>query len=161
MAVLPILPANDPILRQRSKRVRNIDSSIERLIDDMFDTMHETGGVGLAAPQVGVLLRVIIIELPGDDPIALINPEIIKRSGEQEVREGCLCLPGYRGKVKRPLKVTAKGKDRNGKDTRIKAAGLLAEALDHEIDHLNGILYIDHLESMEKLERIEGEEGLI
>ena len=161
MAVLPILPANDPILRQRSKRVRNIDSSIERLIADMFDTMHEEGGVGLAAPQVGVLLRVIIIELPGDDPIALINPEIIKRSGEQRVTEGCLCLPGYRGKVKRPLKVTAKGKDRNGKDTRIKAAGLLAEALDHEIDHLNGILYIDHLESMEKLERIEGEEGLI
>ena len=155
MAVLPILPANDPILRQRSKRVRNIDSSIERLIDDMFDTMHETGGVGLAAPQVGVPLRVIIIELPDEEPIALINPEIIKRSGEQEVTEGCLCLPGYRGKVKRPLKVTAKGKDRNGKDTRIKAVGLLAEALDHEIDHLNGILYIDHLESIEELEMIE------
>ena len=161
MAVLPIIPGNDPLLHQRSKRVRRIDSSIERLIDDMLDTMHEAGGVGLAAPQVGVLLRVIVIELPGEDPIALIDPEIIKSSGEQEVTEGCLCLPGYKGKIKRPLKVTAKGKDRNGKLVRIKGEGLLAEALEHEIDHLNGILYIDHLESIEKLERIESEEGLI
>ena len=152
---MPILPASDPLLRQRSKKVSRIDSSIERLIDDMIETMHDAGGVGLAAPQVGVLLRVIVIELPGEELIALINPEIVKRAGEQEVTEGCLCLPGYKGELKRSQTVTVKGRDRNGKMVRIRGEGLMAEALEHEIDHLNGTLYIDHLESMDRLERIE------
>ena len=155
MAVLPILPADDPRLREKAKRVSRIDDSIQRLIDDMLETMHSFSGVGLAATQVGVPLRVIVIELPGEELVSLINPEIVKRSGEQTVEEGCLCLPGYRGEIKRSLSVVVKGRNRQGKVVRIKGEGLLAQALEHEIDHLNGILYIDHLESMDQLHKIE------
>ncbi len=132
-----------------------IDGSIQRLIDDMIETMRDAGGAGLAAPQVGVPLRVIVIELPGEEPFALINPEVVRRSGEREVIEGCLCVPGYRGSIKRSLSVTVKGQNRDGKLVRIKATELLAQALEHEIDHLNGMLYIDHVESMDKLYHIE------
>jgi peptide deformylase len=157
MAVIPIRTLPDPILRQKAKKIPGIDNSIRRLIDDMIDTLYEANGAGLAAPQVGIPLRLIVIHLPDEDSeeIVLINPEIIKRSGEREVTEGCLSIPGYTGKVKRAVTVTAKGRDENWKEVRIKADELLAQALEHEIDHLNGVLYIDHLESPENLTRIE------
>jgi len=156
MAVLPIchLP-HDRVLRQKAKKVPAIDASIERLIDNMIETMQQAKGVGLAAPQVGVSLRVIVLQMPGEQPTVLINPEIVERAGEQDVTEGCLSVPGYYGEIRRPAEVVVKGKDRWGKAIRIKASGLMAEALEHEIDHLNGILYIDHVESPEKLHEIE------
>ena len=158
MTFIPIRVLPDPILRQKSKRVRTIDSSIKKLIEDMRETMHATGGVGLAAPQIGVPLRVIVIGMPEEEDIALINPEVVRRKGERLVSEGCLSVPGYFGEIKRAESVTVKGLDPNGKEIRIKANELLAEALEHEIDHLNGVLYIDHLESMDKLRKIEPEE---
>jgi len=150
---------NDPVLRQKAKRVPNIDSSIQQLIDDMVETMRQANGVGLAAPQVGMPLRVVVLQMPGEEPIAIINPEIVKRAGEREVTEGCLSLPGYAGEIKRSVSVTIKGRDRQGKTIRIKATGLMAQTLEHELDHLNGILYIDHIESQDKIHKIETETG--
>lgn len=158
MAIIPIRVVPDPILRQKSKRVRSIDGSIQKLISDMIETMHSAPGVGLAAPQVGIPLRVAVIGLPEQEDIVLINPKIVRKSGERLVNEGCLSLPGYVGEVKRAVSVTVKGRDQNGKEIRIKADELLAQALEHEIDHLNGVLYIDQLESMDKLRKIEPEE---
>ena len=109
----------------------------------------------LEAPQIGVPLRLVVLQMPGEEPIALINPEIVKRTGEQEVTEGCLSVPGYYGEIKRSASVTVKGKDRNGKTIRIRAEGLMAEALEHEIDHLDGKLYINHVEDTAKLHKIE------
>lgn len=157
MAVLPIILYPDSSLRQKSKRVRNIDGSIQRLIDDMVETLHHVRGAGLAASQIGVPLRVIVIELPGEETLALVNPQIVKRSGERTVGEGCLSIPGYRGEIKRSAKVTAKGLDRRGREVRIRGEELMAQALEHEIDHLNGVLYVDYLESMEKLSKVEAE----
>jgi len=158
MAIIPIRIAPDLVLRQKSKRVRNIDGSIRKLISNMLETMHSVSGVGLAAPQIGVPLRVIVIGLPGEEDIALVNPGLVRRKGERLINEGCLSIPGYVGEVKRAESVTVKGRDPNGKEIRIKADGLLAQALEHEIDHLNGVLYIDYLESMDKLRKIEPEE---
>ncbi len=156
MAILPICHfPDDSVLKQKAKRVSRIDSSIQRLIDDMVETIRQANGVGLAAPQVGVPLRVIVVQMPGEEPIAIINPKIVKRAGEQEVTEGCLSIPGYFGEIKRSASVTVKGQDQQGKAIRIKATGLMAEALEHEIDHLNGILYIDHVDSQDKLHKIE------
>jgi peptide deformylase len=157
MAIIPIRIAPEPILRQKSKRVRTIDGSIQRLVDNMIETMHSASGVGLAAPQVGVSLRVIVIGMPEEEEIALINPEIVRRSGERWVTEGCLSIPGYFGEIKRAQLVRVKGRDLSGKEIRIKGEELLAQALEHEIDHLNGVLYIDHLESTDKLHKIEPE----
>jgi peptide deformylase len=158
MAILPLAMMDNPVLHQKAKRVRRIDGSIQKLIDDMIETMHHIGGAaGLAAPQVGVPLQVVVIELPGEDVITLINPEVVKRWGERDVTEGCLSLPGYRGEIKRSESVTVKGRDRRGKEIRLKADGLLAQALEHEIDHINGVVYIDHLESRNKLHKIEPE----
>jgi peptide deformylase len=159
MAVLQMRVYPDPVLRQKAKRVTKVDRRVSQLIDDMIDTMHATGGVGLAAPQVGVSLRIAVIELPSEETIVLVNPEIVKRSGEMEVTEGCLSLPGYRGDIKRSTKVTVKGLDQHGRETRIRGEGLLAEALEHEIDHLNGMLYIDHLDSIDDLEKVTSSEG--
>lgn len=164
MAVLPLRFAPDPILRQKAKRLSNIDASIERLIDEMLETLPAVSGLGLAAPQVGVSLRLAVIQMPEDEngeegeEIILINPEIVKKSGERIVDEGCLSIPGYRGELKRSVSVTVKARNRQGKEFRLKATELLAQALEHEIDHLNGILYIDHLESQDKLFRIEPED---
>ena len=156
MAILPIYHfPDDSALRQKAKRVSRIDRSIRRLIDDMVETMQQAHGVGLAAPQVGVPLRVAVLQMPGEEPVAIINPQIVKRAGEQEVTEGCLSIPGYVGEIKRSASVTVKGQDRQGKALRIKATGLMAEVLEHEIDHLNGILYIDHVESPDDLYRVE------
>ena len=160
MAVRPIRLLGDPVLRQRAKRVPQIDASIQRLIDDMIDSMREASGVGLAAPQIGVPLRVIVIEVPDEEVVALVNPEIVKRSGQRRLDEGCLSIPGYRAEVSRSLSVVVKGMDRQGRPVRIKAKDdLLAHALEHEIDHINGVLYIDHLEGLEELIRIEPEPG--
>ncbi len=159
MAIIPIRIAPDPVLRQKSKRVRSIDGSIQKLISDMIETMHSAPGAGLAAPQVGIPLRVIVIGIPEQEDIALINPQIVRRRGERLVNEGCLSVPGYVGEVKRSTSVTVKGRDQNGREIRIKADELLAQALEHEIDHLNGVLYIDRLESMDKLRKIEPAEA--
>lgn len=158
MAILSIRVLPEPILRQKSKRVRVIDGSIQRLISNMIETMHSTGGVGLAAPQLGTPLRVIVIGMPEQEDIVLINPEVVRRSGERLVDEGCLSVPGYIGEIKRAEIVRVKGRDQNWKEIRIKANELLAQVLEHEIDHLNGVLYIDYLESMDKLRKIEPEE---
>lgn len=158
MAVIPIRVLPDPVLRQKSKRIRNIDGSIQRLIDNMRETMHSARGVGLAAPQVGASLRLIIVGIPEEEEIVLINPQIVRRAGERLVDEGCLSVPGYVGQIKRAQSVTVKGRDQNGREIRIKADELLAQALEHEIDHLNGVLYIDHLDSMDNLRKITPEE---
>jgi peptide deformylase len=145
----------DPVLRQKAKRISQINDSIQNLIDDMIETMRQARGVGLAAPQVGASLRVIVVQMPKEEPIVIINPEIIERDGVQEVTEGCLSVPGYYGELQRSAAVTVRGQDRRGKKIKIKGTGLLAEALEHEVDHLNGILYIDHVESNLKLHKIE------
>jgi peptide deformylase len=159
MAILPIRKLPDPVLRQKAKKISGVDASIRRLIDDMVETMHEASGVGLAAPQVGVSLRMVVICLPDEDAneIVLINPEIIKKSGEREIEERCLSVPGYAGQVKRSLSVTVKGRDENWKEVRIKGGDLLAQALEHEIDHLNGILYVDRIDDPDKLKKLESE----
>ena len=151
MTVIPIRLAPDPVLRIKAKRVKVFDNSLHRLIEDMIETMHEAGGVGLAAPQVGVPLRVVVIGIPEEEDIVLINPQILTKFGERIVDEGCLSIPGYVGEVKRAVTVTVKGKAPNGKEIRITGEEMLAHALEHEIDHINGILYIDHLESPDKL----------
>jgi len=159
MAVLPIHAVPDPVLKQKAKKVHAIDRSIKKLIRDMLETMHDVPGrVGLAAPQVGVPLRVVVIGIPEEDDLVLINPEIVRRRGERLIDEGCLSVPGYFGQMKRAEAVTVKGRDQNGKEIRVKAEGLLAQALEHEIDHLNGTLYIDHPEVRETLRKIEPEE---
>ncbi len=152
MAVRKIRTHPDPVLREPAKKVPLIDMSVHRLIDDLIDTMHATNGVGLAAPQVGVPLRVVVIELPGEDAIVLINPEIIKKKGERVIEEGCLSVPGVQGEVKRAVTVKVKARNRDGKEVRITATDdLLAQALEHEIDHLEGRLYTDLVESEESL----------
>ncbi|MBN1160460.1 MAG: peptide deformylase [Dehalococcoidales bacterium] len=162
MAVLPIRTVPDPVLRQKTKKVSSIDKSVKKLVADMRETMHaEPGRVGLAAPQVGVSLRVTVIGLPEEEDIILINGEIVKRKGKRLVNEGCLSVPGYVGELYRAETVTAKGLDIKGKGIRIKAEGLLAQALEHEIDHLNGTLYIDHLESPDALRKIQPEDVAI
>ncbi|NWF77655.1 MAG: peptide deformylase [Chloroflexi bacterium] len=156
MAVLQIRTLPDPVLRQKAKTVRRIDDSIQKLIDDMIDTLRaDPNRAGLAATQVGVPLRIAVIEVPEHELITLINPEIIKKEGERIVQEGCLSIPGCYGEIKRAVTVKVKAKDRYGKEFRLKAEGLLAQALEQEIEHLDGILYIDHLESPEKLFKIE------
>ena len=158
MAVLPIHVVPELVLRRKSKRVRAIDGSVQKLVADMLETLHAAPGrVGLAAPQVGIPLRVIVIGLPEEEDIALINPEIMRRKGERVVTEGCLSIPGYFGVLKRAESIRVKARDVNGKEIKIKADELLAQALEHEVDHLNGVLYIDHLESPEKLYKVEPE----
>ncbi len=158
MAILPIRTLPDPVLRQKAKKVGTIDGSIKKLIEDMLETVRaDPGRAALAAPQVGVSLRVIVIDIPGAEGVVLINPEIVKRSGQRAVTEGCLSVPGYYGQVNRSEQVTVKGRDASGKEIRIKAEELLAQALEHEIDHLDGTLYVDHLENQEQLHKVEDE----
>jgi peptide deformylase len=144
MAIRPILVADEPVLRERTKRVPSFDAGLHRLLDDMLATMRDAPGVGLAANQVGVSLQVAVIEVEGRIT-ELVNPQIVKSSGEQVDWEGCLSIPGYVAEVARAAKVTVKAKDRHGRDFRVKGEGLFARALQHEIDHLNGCLYLDLL----------------
>jgi len=132
----------DDVLRKKSKKVEKIDERVQLLISDMIDTMYHADGVGLAAPQVGILKRIVVIDV-GEGVIALINPEIVSQSGEEIDYEGCLSIPGVRAQVKRPANVVVKALDREGKEIEINGSGLLARALCHEIDHLDGILFID------------------
>jgi peptide deformylase len=158
MAVLKIRTYPEPVLRKKAKRVTGIDKKIQKLIDDMIETLHESHGVGLAANQVGIPLRLVIIHEPEKELLVLINPEVVKREGERVIIEGCLSLPGYQGEVKRSEKVKVKAQDRHGKDIRIKGEELLGQALEHEIDHLNGVLYIDKLEGDGKIYKVTPED---
>lgn len=153
MAVRKIRILPDAVLRQKARKVPKIDKSIQRLIDDMIETMRSVSGVGLAAPQVGVPLKVAVIEIPGDEVVVLVNPEILKTEGERIIGEACLSIPGYQGEVKRSVWVKVKAQDRRGQKIRLKGEDLLAQALEHEIDHLNGILYVDRLDGPDKLQK--------
>jgi len=158
MAVLPILTSENPILRERAKRVPRVDDSIRKLIDDMVETMIAAPGVGLAAPQVGKSLRVIVVKT--DEHLhVLVNPEMVRAEGEQIGYEGCLSVPGYVGEVKRFERVIARGRNRHGKEIRVKGDGLLARAIQHEIDHLDGILFMDRLTSLSTLRKVEAAEA--
>ena len=160
MTVLPLVMLPNPLLRTKAKKIRQIDDSIAKLAEDMIDTMRFHNGIGLAANQVGALKRVVVIEVPDDSLRVLVNPEIIRKYGEREVEEGCLSVPGYRGLVTRSIWVKARSLSIDGAELRIKAEGLLAQALEHEIDHLNGIVYVDHLKQHEDLWKLEPEEQL-
>ena len=138
--------SNDEILRKTSREVETVDDRIKELLDDMVETMHKYNGVGLAGPQVGVLKRVIVIDLyDGEEPLKLVNPKIIKTKGEQEVEEGCLSFPNEYAKMIRPKEVVVEALNEEGKKVKIVGKDLLAQALAHEIDHLNGVLFIDNM----------------
>lgn len=136
----------DEILRKKSREVESIDDKIREILDDMVETLHKYNGVGLAGPQIGILKRIIVIDLYDDErPMKLINPAIVKEKGKQEVEEGCLSFPNQYGKIIRPAEVTVEALNENGEKVKIKAKELLAQALCHEIDHLNGILFVDKI----------------
>ena len=146
MAIRRVIEVGDEVLRKKAKEVEKVDDKIRELLDDMVETMHKFNGVGLAAPQVGILKRIIVIDLYDDKgPIKLVNPVIIKEKGEQEVEEGCLSFPNQYAKIIRPMEVKVKALNENGEEIKISAKGLLAQALAHEIDHLDGILFIDKI----------------
>ena len=146
MAIREIRLSGDEILRKTSREVEEVTDKIRELLDDMVETMHKYNGVGLAAPQVGILKRVIVIDLyDGEEPLQLVNPKIIKAKGKQEVEEGCLSFPNEYAKMVRPKEVTVEALDRDGKKVIITGKDLLAQALAHEIDHLNGILFVDNM----------------
>ncbi len=147
MAIRIIREEGDEILKKISKPVDVIDDKIKELVKDMLETMHHYNGVGIAAVQVGILKRVIVIhtDYEKEEPIVLINPEIIEQKGEQTVEEGCLSFPNKFAKVIRPEEVTVEALDENGKKFKITGKGLLAQALSHEIDHLNGEVFIDKI----------------
>ena len=166
MAPRAIVTAENPLLRQKSKKVTHFGDALHTLVEDMFDTMRAAHGVGLAAPQIGVLQRVFVIELPAEydkegneeypaEQYVLVNPEIVKMRGEEEMEEGCLSVPGYRGMVQRATDVTIKGQDLRGRPVRYRGQDLLAQAFQHELDHLNGTLYLDRIESADKLWALE------
>jgi len=142
--VLKVIKFPAPILRKKAKAVKSVTPEIVKLIDDMIETMHLAPGVGLAAPQVGKSLRVITADI-GEGPIALVNPKLLKQSGSQTFFEGCLCLPGVEAPVERASQVSVKGLDREGKEVEVNAEGLMATVLQHEIDHLEGMVFIDRV----------------
>lgn len=140
MAIRNIRLEGDPILRKTSKEVKEVTPKIQQLIDDMLETMYESNGVGLAAPQVGILKRVVVIDV-GDGPLVMINPQLIESQGEQTGDEGCLSVPGVAGQVTRPNYVRVQALDEEMQEIEIEATELLARACCHEIDHLDGIMY--------------------
>jgi len=145
MAVYQILEIGADVLRERAAEVKKITPNIEKLLDNMLDTLYDANGVGLAAPQIGVSKRVIVVDV-GEGPIELINPVILERKGEVVDIEGCLSIPGVSGEVRRAAYVRVKGLNRRGERVEVEGEGLLARALQHEIDHLDGILFIDKAE---------------
>ncbi len=153
MALREIVLLGDPVLRQKAKRVTRFDQSIQQLIDDMIETLQAAPGLGLAAPQVGVPLRIAVIDVEQQVTV-LCNPEILEMEGEHEPEEGCLSIPGYVANVKRALKVTVRARNRRGKPIKIKADSLLAHVIQHEVDHLDGILFIDRLPSLDLLRKV-------
>jgi peptide deformylase len=150
----PILRLGDSILSETARPVEVITPEIERLIDDMIETMYAAPGIGLAAPQVGVALRIFVLDLSvGRDPAALhvmVNPEFVERDGMQLEEEGCLSVPGFTSTVARPKRVVVKGLNRQGESQTLEGTGLMARALQHEIDHLNGCLFVDRLRGISK-----------
>ena len=149
MAKLKIVKEGDDILRKKCRPVDEITPKIIRLLDDMAETMHDAQGVGLAAPQVGILRRIVVIEVEEGNLIELINPKIIAYAGEQDGTEGCLSVPGKWGMVKRPMHVTVRATNRYGKEFELTGSELLARAICHELDHLDGKLYIDIARNIE------------
>lgn len=170
MSELKILTVNDPdqakVLRSKSRKVAKVTPKLVALAQQMLETMRQANGVGLAAPQVGILQRFFVVELPADEEnnlpaetYILFNPEIVKNAGEQIGYEGCLSIPGYIGEVARAEKVTIQGLDEKGRPVRYKAEGYLARVFQHELDHLDGILYTDRLTDPATFQRVEvGEE---
>ena len=155
MTVLRMRHLPDPILEQQAKKLGKARLNIKRFTDDMIETMRSEQGVGLAANQVGSLQKVAVIQLPEwEEAMVLINPEIVSQEGEREVEEGCLSIPGYRGTVKRSVSVRARAVGLDGKVIRVEADDLFAQALEHEIDHLNGILYVTKLVSPDSLWKV-------
>ncbi|MCX4340114.1 MAG: peptide deformylase [Lachnospiraceae bacterium] len=143
MATRKVREMGDPVLAKRCKEVTEITPRLQELIDDMFETLYEENGVGLAAPQVGILKRIVVIDTTGEDPLLLINPKILETSGEQDGYEGCLSVPGKSGKVTRPNYVKALAYDENMEPYEIEGTELLARAICHEMDHLEGHLYVE------------------
>ena len=144
MALRNIVTQGDPILNKKCRPVTEFDEKLANLLDDMFETMHNANGVGLAGPQVGILRRVVVIDAEDED-IELVNPEIIAAEGVQTCVEGCLSVPGKRGTVERPAKVRVHAQDRKGRHIEVEGEGFLAQAFCHELDHLDGIVYVDKM----------------
>lgn len=167
MAIREIITLGHPTLRQKAHRVTKFGPEIKQLIDDMIETMRAAPGVGLAAPQVNVAQRVIVVELPADEEAntpaelyAFVNPEIVKASREKEEdQEGCLSIPGYLGEIERHIEIVVRGQDAYGKPQRVKAYDYLARVLQHEIDHLEGVLFIDRVTDPAKIRKITPEEA--
>jgi len=153
--VRPILNFDQPVLREKAKKVARVDMSIQRLIDDLAETMLAAPGAGLAANQIGVPLRVCVVKGDDNQIWGLVNPEIVKSHGVQVGYEGCLSYPGWVGEVTRHETVVVKGRNRHGKEVRIKSTGFTARAFQHELDHLDGVLFIDRLTSLDTLRRVD------
>ena len=146
MAIRIVRENGDEILRKKAREVEAVDDKIRQILDDMVETMHQFNGVGLAGPQIGILKRLVVIDLYDDNgPIKLVNPRMVEQKGEQEVEEGCLSFPNQYAKLIRPAQVVVEAQDENGETIRIEAEGLLAQALSHELDHLEGILFVDKM----------------
>ena len=158
MAIRNIVKFGDEILLKKCRPVTKFDERLHELIDDMTETMVNADGVGLAAPQVGILRRIVTIDV-GDGPLVMVNPEIVKESGEQRELEGCLSCPGQYGYTIRPMNVTAKAQDRNGDWFELEEEGLLARAICHELDHLEGTLFFDHVVEMVDMDALEEAEA--
>lgn len=146
MAIRKIREMGDPVLTKKCKEVTEITPRVQELIDDMFETLYEAEGVGLAAPQVGILKRIVVIDVTGEDPLLLINPKLLETSGEQDGYEGCLSVPGKSGKVTRPNYARVMAYDENLNAFEVEGTELLARALCHELDHLEGHLYVERVE---------------
>jgi peptide deformylase len=165
MAILDIVLEGDPRLRQKATKIRQVDDSLRRIAADMHETMLDAPGVGLAGPQVGVMRRIVVVHLPAgyindDDPevtLTLINPEIIKGFGREVGQEGCLSIPRWVGMVPRFESITVKAMDLNNKHVRMKAEGMLARVIQHEVDHLDGILFVDRVEDRSTLFEVDDE----
>jgi peptide deformylase len=164
--IRPIRKIGDPVLRKRAAKIEKITKDTQKLIDDMIDTMHKANGLGLAAPQIGVSQRIAVVEIheppenekePGTIKLyTLINPEIVRTSDDRwQTAEGCLSIPGWRGEVERPETITVKALDRTGERLRFEASGMLARAIQHEIDHLDGVLYIDKLVAPDRIWQVD------
>ena len=155
MTIKPLIILPDPLLRQVSKPIERVDADFQRLADDMLETMYDAPGIGLAAIQIGVPRRMLVIDVSREgeekQPLVFVNPEIVTSSDERSVyEEGCLSIPDYYAEVERPATVTVKYLDRDGKEQTVEADGLLATCLQHEIDHLNGVLFIDHISRLKR-----------
>jgi peptide deformylase len=155
VAVRPILNFEQPVLREKAKKVARVDTSIQKLLDDLAETMLDAPGAGLAANQIGVALRVCVVKGDENQIWGLVNPVIVKSAGSQVGYEGCLSKPGWVGEVERYEAVVVKGLNRHGKQVRIKSTGFTARAFQHELDHLDGVLFTDRLTSLDTLRRVE------